>query len=278
MDCVLSDAEIQTLLFKEAPYGDFTTSLLIGYSTASMVFSAEKDMSLCGVEESARMAMLKDLQVEIHARSGDFIQAGEPILTISGGIGELFTVWKVAQTLMEWMSGVASYTSELVRAADGVTVACSRKQIPFTKALSVKAVRAGGAIMHRLGFSDSLLIFSEHRQFFNRTEQEVINYLSHSAPEYRTSVEVHSIDEAKRWIRSGAEIIQLNQFSAYDVAVCKQFVNWEGFKTKLAVYTDITLRNVSDFVSSGADILVTSTPYYAQPKRIKTQLTGGTGS
>ncbi len=270
MDCVLSDAEIQTLLFKEAPYGDITTSLLVGYRSVKMVYEAASNMTICGVEESARMAVLKDLDVEVHCHSGDHIEKGEKILTISGGIDDLFMVWKVAQSLMEWMSGMASYTYDLVQEADGVPIACSRKQIPFTKALSVKAIRSGGAIMHRLGFSDSLLIFSEHRQFFNRSEEEIIEFLSKSAPEYRTAVEVTSIDDAKRWIRSGAEIIQLNQFSSYDVAVCKQFIHWEKHKTKLAVYSDITVRNISDYVAAGADILVTAAPYYAKPKRITT--------
>ncbi|MCE0495967.1 ModD protein [Vibrio salinus] len=270
MDCVLSDSEIQTLLFKEAPYGDITTSLLVGYCSAKVVYEAACDMTLCGVEEAARLAMLKDLQVEVHCRSGDNIKKGTKILTMSGGSDDLFMAWKVAQSLMEWMSGMASYTSELVLAADGIPIACSRKQIPFTKALSVKAIRSGGAIMHRLGFSDSLLIFSEHRQFLERTEEEIIEFLSNSAPEYRTAVEVSSIDDAKRWIRSGAEIIQLNQFSPYDVAVCRQCIHWEKHKTKLAVYSDVTLRNVSDYVSAGADILVTAAPYYAQPKKIST--------
>lgn len=124
--------------------------------------------------------------------------------------------------------------------------------------------------MHRLGFSDSLLIFSEHRQFFERSEEDIIDYLSKSAPEYRTAVEVNSIDDAKRWITSGAEIIQLNQFSAYEVAVCKQIIHWDKLTTKLAVYSDITRRNINDYVSAGADILVTAAPYYAKPKKIAT--------
>ena len=46
--------------------------------------------------------------------------------------------------------------------APGIPVECTRKAMPGGRALSVRAVRAGGAGMHRLGLSESILIFPEH--------------------------------------------------------------------------------------------------------------------
>ena len=46
-----------------------------------------------------------------------------------------------------------------------IGVATTRKHFPGTKAMSLKAVLAGGGSVHRLGLSDSILIFAEHRRF-----------------------------------------------------------------------------------------------------------------
>lgn len=53
-------------------------------------------------------------------------------------------------------------------------MACTRKQNPGTKQLSIKAVKAGGGSIHRLGLSESILVFAEHRQFFGPTQSSGI--------------------------------------------------------------------------------------------------------
>jgi molybdenum transport protein len=69
---------------------------------------------------------------------------------------------------MEYAGGIASATAELLAAArrgnPGVRVACTRKHLPGSKSLSVKAILCGGR-PHRLGISDTLLVFAEHRAF-----------------------------------------------------------------------------------------------------------------
>ncbi len=49
--------------------------------------------------------------------------------------------------------------------APQIVIACTRKTVPFTRRLSIKAVHAGGGAMHRTGLSDSVLLFPEHRVF-----------------------------------------------------------------------------------------------------------------
>jgi len=55
--------------------------------------------------------------------------------------------WKVAQTLVEIWSGVATEAEAIVRAArtvrPGIAVACTRKNVPGVKQFAVAAVKAG---------------------------------------------------------------------------------------------------------------------------------------
>src|SRR5690242_9312008 len=167
----LPDALLDQLLQDDTPYGDATTwGLGIGDAPGRLVFRARHAQVACCTEEAARMGELRRLQCDGEVvASGTPVAAGTVLLELSGRAADLHAVWKPAQTLMEYAAGIASATAELVAAArrgnPQVAIACTRKNIPGAKAMSVKAILAGGAVPHRLGLSETLLVFAEHRAF-----------------------------------------------------------------------------------------------------------------
>ncbi len=107
----------------------------------------------------------------------------------------------MAQTLVEDASGIASATSAIVgslRAAGLETpVACTRKNFPGTRAIAVKAVQAGGALMHRLGLSETLLVFPEHLVLVPAADRRTtLARLRRPCPEKKLVAEVVSIEDA----------------------------------------------------------------------------------
>lgn len=270
MDRVLSDESILQLLHDDAPWGDLTTSLLIPATASARVeFRARFPMTLCATEESARMFELKGASLDFLQPSGSQLAPGDPILSASGSAQTLLTVWKSAQVIVEWASGIASAARAMVDGAQGIPVACTRKQVPGTKALSIKAVHAGGAVMHRLGVSESILVFAEHRQFFHTCSGKTLFQLKQRAPEHRAIVEVHDIEDAIHWAQSGAEILQLDKFSPADIRLCKTHIEKAGLATRLGIAGGVNPGNIHEFVAAGADFIVTSWPYYASPKDVQ---------
>lgn len=157
--CSLSDEILYRFLMDDVPAGDLTTdSLGLRDQTGALEFRARGAMTVCGVEEAVRLFVLAGSLAQPCVASGAKVADGERLLTVEGPVDALHRAWKTAQSLMEWASGIASNAAALVRAADPLPVACTRKHVPGAKALSIKAVRAGGAIMHRLGLSETLLV------------------------------------------------------------------------------------------------------------------------
>jgi molybdenum transport protein len=149
---VLSDAELTALLRDDAPFGDLTTETLrIGQARGQMVFRARVPLIVCAVEEAVRLIGLAGATARVLQPSGSALSGGEALLEARGSAVALHRGWKAAQVLVEWASGIATGTAAIVAAAQGLPVACTRKHVPGAKALSVKAVRAGGGTMHRLG-------------------------------------------------------------------------------------------------------------------------------
>ena len=170
---------------------------------------------------------------------------------------------------MEWSAGIASTAAAIVAEAAGVPVACTRKGVPGTRALSAKAILAGGARMHRLGLSETLLVFEEHRLFVDETPAQTIFRLQRAEPEKKIVVEVADAAEAMLWARAGADVLQLEKFTPEQVAVCRGLIDAECARVKLAATGGVHAGNAAAYVVAGADILVTSAPYYAPPRDVK---------
>jgi molybdenum transport protein len=266
---VLSDTDLGRLLDDDVPCGDLTTATLrIGSAPARLTFRARQAMTVCAVEEAARLFVLAGATARVLCASGDALAAGGSLLEATGSAAALHHAWKTAQVLVEWASGIATAAAAIVAAAQGVPVACTRKNVPGTKALSVKAVRAGGATMHRLGLSETLLVFAEHRLFLAETPAQTVARVKHAEPEKKLVVEVANIAEALIWGQAGADVLQLEKFSPADVAACRRAASVDFPHVLLAAAGGMRADNAAAYAAAGADLLVTSAPYTAPPRDV----------
>lgn len=268
----LNDAVLRAFLDDDVPCGDLTTTALaIDRRRATIEFRARQTMTVCASEEAVRLLELTGACARLRAPSGTCVEAGELLLDADGEAGGLHHAWKTAQTLVEWASGIATSTAAIVAAANGIAVACTRKNVPGTKALSAKAVRAGGGILHRLGLSETLLVFGEHRLFLEEAATETVARLRRLQPEKSIVVEVATVDESKRWADAGADVIQLEKFTPDQVARCRLLVTPESGqrRPRLAAAGGVRADNAAAYAAAGADFLVTSAPYWAPPMDVQ---------
>jgi molybdenum transport protein len=275
MSC-LSLAEIDRLIAEDVPYGDLTTrSLAIGAHRGHIHFAARDDMVVCGSEEARAIFDRLGAQAAVLTPSGTSVKSGSALLEAHGSVEALFSGWKVAQTLMEWSSGIATAVAQLAatarQVAPSIGIACTRKTVPFSRRLSVKAVLAGGGVMHRLGLSDTVLLFPEHRLFAAENESllEQITRLRRAAPERSMVVEVTTVTEALA-AAAHADVLQLEKFSLADVArVVDQITRRSDGRPIIAVAGGINAANAAQYAASGANVLVSSWPYQAPPRDVQ---------
>jgi molybdenum transport protein len=274
----LNDDLLRTWLREDAPHGDLSSrSLGLGNEPARITFKARGEMVVAGLEAAARLLGLCGVSTQLARASGQPAAAGELLLSGHGPAAGVLLGWKVAQTLAEGCSGMATATAAIVRALReaglATPLACTRKTFPGTRLLAAEAVQAGGGVMHRLGLSESLLVFPEHvallapdtllaRLAQARTQQ----------PEKRLVVEVGSMADALAMARAGADVLQLERFQPEQVAALKAALHAAGLHASLAPAGGVNLRNAVDYARAGADLLVSSAPYLAPPADIKVEI------
>lgn len=277
------DEALLAMLREDIPFGDLTTtSLAIGNIAALVKLSARGPMVVCGTEIAARLFELAGGVAEVTRGSGDVVEADALLVQARGSAGALHAAWKTAQTLAETLSGIATATRRIVDAVAiagfAIPVACTRKNFPGTRRWTTEAVRAGGGVMHRLGLSETLLVFPEHLAFLSPGERaERVAALRRMQPEKRIVVEVGSADDALAMARAGVDVLQLERFTPEQLSSLRASLEGAGLRPLVAPAGGVTAGNAGEYAKAGADFLVTSAPYFSKPLDIRVVLGPETG-
>lgn len=283
----LPDTELDRLLHEDAPYGDLTTHALgIADRPARMTCAPRQSGIASCTEEAAGMVRLRGGRVLSVVPSGTPVAPGDELLVAEGTAGALHLAWKPAQTVLEYAMAISSATRSMVDAARAVdplaVVACTRKTVPWTRAMAMKAVLAGGGLPHRLGISDTVLVFDQHRRFLGDDPAAHLVELVRGMPERTVTIEVDTAAEASVLLipmrqagvlpgvvqldKGGPEEVRrlaelLTELSSPDQCSPDQIVA----RPVLAAAGGINPTNAADYVAAGARVLVTSAPYHARP-------------
>jgi molybdenum transport protein len=271
----LPDGEIERFLDEDLPYCDLTTHLLgIGHQPGAITFTTREDTTLCCCEEAGRVLEKCGCSISTLVPSGTRCAPGTIFLNAQGTAQALHAGWKVALNLLEYASGIATRTAGIVRAAKeanpGIVVVTTRKSFPGTKKVAIKAIMAGGALSHRLGLSETVLVFKQHTAFLGGLDgflKEVAG-LQVRAPENRIIVEAESAEEALRIAGAGVDVVQVDKLAPAELRQLVADVHARDRAVKISAAGGINEGNVAQYAASGVDIIVLSSVYFGKPADI----------
>ncbi len=130
----------------------------------------------------------------------------------------------------------------------------------------LKAIMAGGCIPHRLGLSDSVLVFAQHRAFLGRTHAASVGGpAARAQPERKIAVEAEDTDEAIRLAAAGVDSVQLDKLAPEQVSEVVRGIAGLPRRPMISAAGGIHEGNARAYAAAGADLLVTSAAYAAPP-------------
>ena len=273
-----SNSEIEAWINEDAPLVDLTSHLLgIGAQPAALTVRARQAVCVALTEEAGRLFTMLGAEVSLLAPSGCRLDKGEILLSVRGPADALHRGWKVAMNLLEHACGVATRTAgmvEKVRLAANIPLLITRKHLPGVKKVLIKSILAGGAVPHRLGLSETILIFENHLNVLGGWSRlpELIGGMRAAACEKKIMVECDTLAQALQAIDAGADGIQ------FDKASPAQLMDWcEQIKARspgIAVLAAGGIRpeNVEDYALSGVHGLVLSSVYHAPPADLEVRI------
>ena len=123
----------------------------------------------------------------------------------------------------------------------------------------------------RLGLSDSLLVFDQHRVFTGGLDgfaARVSEYRK-AIPEQKLGAEVATPEEALLLARAGIDSIQCERFTCADLEETVRGVKAVNAAVQVLAAGGVTGENAEAVAATGVDVLVTTWAYFGKPADIK---------
>lgn len=268
---LFSGARIDQLIAEDVPYLDLTSEVLgVADQPGEMEYYTREDCVLAGTDVVSRIAGHLGCDV-VEARSdGDAIDAGGSFMTLRAPASALHQVWKVGLNTFDHLSAVATKTRQMVDAAHKANPRCeiltTRKSMPGAKDLLTCAVRAGGAWPHRLGLSETVLVFDHHIEFMGGFEAflERLPQIRCRCIEKKLFVEAGE-EQALALVRAGVDGIQFDKVPVERLSSLVEELRAIDPHLTLIAAGGINPNNVADYAATGVDGLATTAPFSAKP-------------
>lgn len=271
MFCI-PDESIMQYIKEDVPYIDLTTLVLgIGGRKGRMSFFSREKAVLCGTEEVVKLCGRLGARVTECCPSGSPVSPGDTFLEVIGKAEELHVAWKVSLNILEYSSGIATRTRRMIDSARCVnpliSVVTTRKNFPGTKELAIKAVIAGGGFPHRLGLSETILIFKQHLNFLGGMAGllKIMDEVRSSACEKKIIVEADSLEEAAVLCRAGVDGIQFDKVPPQELKTYVSRLREMAPKVVLLAAGGINSDNVAAYAETGVNAIVTTSVYFGKP-------------
>jgi nicotinate-nucleotide pyrophosphorylase (carboxylating) len=234
--------------------GDITTRLTVDPLTSSQATIRQKQPGVIFGHDVAEYVFREvDATVE-YARVGEegVWREGGEIATISGRAVSLLTGERTALNFLMQLSGVATQAARAVQAVEGtgVKILDTRKTTPGMRVLEKAAVAAGGAVNHRQGLFDAILIKENHINAAGGIAAAVERCRAGS--ELPLEIEVRNPDEIDQALAAGATHLLLDNMTPEELRAA---VGQVAGRAKLEASGGYRVDNIRPAAESGVDFI-----------------------
>jgi nicotinate-nucleotide pyrophosphorylase (carboxylating) len=189
---------------------------------------------------------------------GARVERGATAAVISGPARGLLSGERVALNLFQRLSGVATLAARYVAAVEGTParILDTRKTTPGLRALEKYAVRIGGAVNHRFGLYDGVMLKDNHLAILAVQGVGLAEALRRAraavGPMVCIEVEVEDVAAATAAAEAGADLIMLDNMPP--AQLCAAVAAIAG-RARTEASGGITIESIRAVAESGVDYI-----------------------
>ena len=255
------DKYILSALEEDISSEDVTTNAVMREALQGEVdLICKQDGVIAGLPVFERTFKLLDnnTQVEFFCKDGDTVTKGQLLAKVYGDIRVLLSGERVALNYLQRMSGIATYTRNMVKLFEGTDTKLldTRKTTPNMRIFEKYAVRVGGGHNHRYNLSDGVLLKDNHIGAAGSVTKAVQMAKEYAPFVRKIEVEVETLDMVKEAVAAGADIIMLDNMT---VEKMREAIRIIDGRAETECSGNVTKENVAQltalgvhYISSGA--------------------------
>lgn len=268
---LILDSLLRDWLLEDIGRGDRTTDCIFTEeSTKSKAYWIIKEEGvIAGLPIAQKVFKLLDSEITWQnlALEGEKKPLGTKIVEIDGKMSALLTGERVALNIVMHLSGIATMTRKYVEAIKDypAKLVDTRKTTPGLRILEKYASQVGGAINHRMGLDDAIMIKDNHIQGAGGIAN-AITLIRKTMPYPLTiEVETNNLEQVKEAIAHQADIIMLDNMTITKMTQAVELIREKNSFIKIEASGNVTLSNIKEIATTGVDYISTSATITRSP-------------
>ncbi|GET43596.1 carboxylating nicotinate-nucleotide diphosphorylase [Microseira wollei] len=257
---------LQSWLIEDIGRGDRTTQSLfttgVGVGEAKLI--AKEPGIVAGLPIAARVFQLLNHQVSFVSQVPEAqpCQKGHVVARLQGPLDALLMGERVALNLVMRLSGIATLTRQYVeKIADlPVQLVDTRKTTPGLRLLEKYATQVGGAVNHRMGLDDAVMIKDNHIEAAGGIGNAIASIRGKIPYPLTIEVETETLEQVQQALEHGADIIMLDNMPLDLMRQAVQTIRATNNRIKIEASGNITLETIRAVAETGVDYISSSAP------------------
>ena len=261
---IVLDPLLHHWLLEDIGRGDRSTQGLQLAQNGKAIWVAKERGIIAGLTLASRIFYLLEpntLFTPLIA-DGETTEKGQTIAEIEGPLECLLMGERAALNIVMRLSGIATLTRKYVEVMADLSTQLvdTRKTTPGLRILEKYAVQIGGAVNHRMGLDDAVMIKDNHILAAGSITNAIAQ-LRHSIPYPLTiEVETSNFSQVAEAISSGANTIMLDNMTLEEMKRAVELIRREKPHIDIEASGNITLDNLRLVAKTGVDYISSSAP------------------
>ncbi|MGB3640521.1 MAG: carboxylating nicotinate-nucleotide diphosphorylase [Rivularia sp. (in: cyanobacteria)] len=263
---IILDNHLKEWLQEDIGRGDRTTQSLLsqGEAEGTARWVAKANGVVAGLPIAGRVFQLLNEKVDFTAlvKEGEFCEPGKVIAQIKGSLDALLTGERVALNLAMRLSGIATLTRKYVEKIDNLPTLFvdTRKTTPGLRILEKYATQVGGAINHRMGLDDAVMIKDNHIAAAGGIGKAIHKIRSRIPYPLTIEVETENLEQVKEALENRADIIMLDNMKPDMMREAVKVILQHNSRVKIEASGNVTLETIRAIAETGVDYISSSAP------------------
>ena len=232
-------------------------ALVFDAQPASANIIAKSDGVLAGEKYCDVLAKEEDLLITWHKHDSERFVKGDMIAVVES---DSHTLLKCERTLLNMLlhaSSIATLTHKFVEIVTpyGTRLLDTRKTRPQLRVFEKYATRCGGAVNHRMGLDDCLMLKDTHLKTiddldaFMKKARQAIPFTS------KIEIEAETFEQAKRFMAAGADIVMCDNMTPEQLSEVVVYKKKNYPSTLLEASGNISLESIESYAKTGVDAI-----------------------
>ena len=247
---------VQEVLLEDVGRGDLYALISEPIPAHAKIIAKSKGI-FSGQLYANALAELESFEIIWHINDGESFDDTKLLAEIKGDSHTLLRIERTLLNMLLHASSISTYTNSFVTLIKpyGTKLLDTRKTRPKLRIFEKYATRLGGAVNHRLGLDDCLMLKDTHLKTIN----DIFEFMKKARTQIpftaKIEIEAETFEQAKTFMQAGADIVMCDNMTPDELAVIVKYKQENYPDILLEASGNISLETIESYAKTGVDAI-----------------------